>query len=267
MWTWGQALAYGVSELGGAEYTTDVLRLLTDKTDYNLLAVYELFDTELLNVNEFKQFVARRKLGEPVAYITERQDFWRSSFYVNNNVLIPRQDSELIVETLLELPTPASILELGVGSGAVLLSCLLELPAVKGFASDISQGALAVAKQNCQRHGCVVDFRLGSWLQPWVDTKFDIIIANPPYIADSDPCLQQLQYEPLSALVAKQHGLADLLTIINTAKQHLHSGGWLLLEHGFEQAEILEKNLSDWRLSYCLRDLNGHNRLTVAQAP
>lgn len=266
MLTWAQALAFGVDELGGSDNITDVLRLLTDKTKYNLLAVYEMADEEYPNVEEFKEFVARRKLGEPVAYITQRQDFWNNSFYVNNNVLIPRQDSELIIETLLGLPTPGTILELGVGSGAIIISYLLEARGVQGFASDLSPLALDVAKLNCQRHDCAINFRLGSWFEPWNGDKFDIIIANPPYIAASDSCLELLQYEPRLALVADESGLSELITIISVAQNYLNSGGWLLLEHGYDQAGILSEYLQGWHSVVCLQDLNGCDRLILAQA-
>ncbi len=262
--TWGQALAWGLSELGGQEHITDVLRLLTDKTEHNLLAVYELSDKPYPELSEFKDFIYRRQQGEPVAYITGRQDFWRSSFLVNADVLIPRQDSELIVETLLELD-PQSILELGVGSGAVIISYLLENKSCLGFASDISEAALAVAKTNSKLLSCPLEFRQGSWFAPWCGRKFDIIVANPPYIASNDPCLQSLKFEPSSALVSGQEGLADLFNIIEQAPKFLHSGGWLLLEHGSEQGKPLQDKLHEWPLSYCIPDINGKDRLTVAQ--
>lgn len=263
--TWGQALAYGLSELGQTA-KVDVLRLLTDHTEKNLLAVYDILDLSYPDFSEFQKKISRCKQGEPVAYITNRQDFWQSSFYVDTNVLIPRQDSELLVEHLLTLK-PATVLELGVGSGAVILSYLLENKAATGFASDLSMGALSVARRNSEQLACPLTLKHGSWFAPWASDKFAAIVANPPYIAANDPNLAALSHEPRSALVAADAGLADLKAIIAEAMHYLEPGGWLLLEHGFEQAKALATELLAWPLVYCLADINGRPRVTVAQAP
>ena len=264
MWTWGQALAWGISELG-PDNKVDVLRLLTDNTNYNLLAVYDLAEQPYINYQSFQEAVQRCLQGEPVAYITNRQDFWEYSFYVDQRVLIPRQDSELMVDTMLKLK-PNSVLELGVGSGAIIISYLLSAKTSQGFASDISHPALEVAKINSENLNCCLEFRQGSWLQPWQDMKFDMIIANPPYIASNDAALNDLRFEPQNALVANNNGLSDLQKIIEQAPLYLNSCGWLLLEHGFDQAHAVRSMLNNWRLSYSLKDINGKDRLTLAQA-
>lgn len=264
MWTWGQALAWGISELG-QDKKVDVLRLLTDNTNYNLLAVYDLSDQPCPHYQSFQKSVKRRLGGEPVAYITNRQDFWDYSFFVDQRVLIPRQDSELMVDTMLKFKAN-SVLELGVGSGAVIISYLLSAKTSQGFASDISSSALEVAKINSKNLNCNLEFRQGSWLQPWQDMKFDMIVANPPYIASNDGALNELKFEPQNALVADNNGLSDLQAIIEQAPLYLNSCGWLLLEHGFDQANTVRSMLKDWRLSYSLQDINGKDRLTLAQA-
>lgn len=270
MVTWGYALEWAIEELGGKQYTIDCLRLLTDDTDLNLMAVYDLQDKEFHSFSKFKQFVLRRKSGEPVAYITGRQDFWKSSFRVTPDVLIPRQDTELILEALLAIKfQPKTILELGVGSGALIISYLLENRDCKGYASDISHEALAVASLNAERLlSEKINFKQGSWFEPWQDHKFDAIVVNPPYIPESDPCLSELTFEPMQALVSHEYGLKDLKSIITVAYKYLNPHGYIIIEHGYNQYKALNSIIDKehYPFFYGLKDINGKDRVIVLQS-
>lgn len=266
--TWGQALKWGIKELATPSAKTDCLRLMTDNTPYNLLDVYKLSEHEFTDFNTFRSNIARCKLGEPVAYITGRQDFWQNSFFVNNNVLIPRHDSEIILETICQKQIHGQkILELGVGSGAIIISYLLSNKSACGFASDICFRALAVAETNMRNLACYnLTLRQGSWFEPWLGDKFDIIISNPPYIDEQDRHLESLSFEPRHALVAKTNGFHDLWSIIDNAHFFLEPGGWLILEHGAEQNLLDRFKPEIWHNIECLHDLGGRPRITLAQA-
>ncbi|MEP7057829.1 MAG: peptide chain release factor N(5)-glutamine methyltransferase [Caldimonas sp.] len=186
---------------------------------------------------------ARRAGGEPLAYIIGRKEFRGLVFRVEPSVLIPRPETEILVEQALGLlrrgPLTASsprLVDLGTGSGAIAIACKSAHPAAKILASDTSAAALAVARANAARLGVEVEFRIGSWWQPWAGERFDIIVSNPPYVAAADPHLVALRHEPLDALSAGIDGLEALEAIVGDAARHLQPGGWIWLEHGFDQA-------------------------------
>ena len=202
-------------------------------------------DTDALEANVHDQFIAmcqRRAAGEPVAYLTGHKEFYGLALQVDARVLDPRPDTETLVDWALEvlapLPSPR-VVDLGTGSGAIALALQHQRPTVEVLAVDASADALAVAQANALRLGLAVQFLHTSWLTG-VDGLFDAIVSNPPYIASADPHLAALTHEPLQALASGTDGLEDIRTIVAQAPGHLKPGGWLLLEHGYDQAEAVQ---------------------------
>jgi release factor glutamine methyltransferase len=193
----------------------------------------------------FSALVERRAAGEPVAYITGRRGFWSLDLEVTPATLIPRPETELLVELALRhLPPDAacSVADLGTGSGAIALAIARERPRARVAATDASADALAVARRNAQRHAIGnVAFAHGDWLAPLAGQRFDLIVSNPPYIEAADPHLAQgdLRFEPPAALASGPDGLDAIRRIVRDARTHLHPGGWLLFEHGWNQGEAV----------------------------
>jgi release factor glutamine methyltransferase len=201
---------------------------------------------------QFQQAVARRAQGEPVAYITGFKEFWSMPFAVNRDTLIPRPETELLVELALsrfdENPDGCKrVLDLGTGSGAIAVAMALERPAAIVHATDNSEAALAVAKQNATQLGASITFYISDWLENVPEGLYQLVISNPPYIEPGDPHLQQasLRYEPQQALVADDNGMADISIIANSAFDRIENNGWLLLEHGAEQGALARDCLRD----------------------
>ncbi|NWD77608.1 peptide chain release factor N(5)-glutamine methyltransferase [Pseudomonas gingeri] len=220
----------------------------------------------------FSDFLLRRRGGEPVAYILGQQGFWKLDLEVAPHTLIPRPDTELLVEAALELlpATPAQVLDLGTGSGAIALALANERPAWQVTAVDRVPEAVALAERNRQRLGLNNATVLNShWFSALDGQRFQLIISNPPYIASSDPHLAQgdVRFEPASALVAGADGLDDLRLIIAQAPQHLLADGWLMLEHGYDQAEAVRELLSAQGFSdvHSRTDLGGHQRISLGR--
>ena len=185
--------------------------------------------------------LARRLAGEPMAYITGVKEFFGLPLQVDARVLDPRDDTETLVEwalALLQQRLAPRVVDLGTGSGAIALALKSHCPAARVEAVDTSADALAVARANARQLQLDVHFAQGSWLEP-VQGDFDLIVSNPPYIAAADPHLAALRHEPLSALASGADGLDDIRRIILQGTQHLRPGGWLLLEHGYDQAEAV----------------------------
>lgn len=186
----------------------------------------------------YQQLCARRVAGEPLAYIVGRKEFFGLELQVDPRVLIPRPDTETLVEWALELLAPGpgpSVIDLGTGSGAIALAIKKSRPDAVVEAVDASAGALEVAAGNAQRLGLDLTFHLASWLTG-TTARYDVIAGNPPYVAEADSHLPALAHEPLSALAAGPDGLDDIRAIVAQARDHLKPGGWLLLEHGWDQA-------------------------------
>ena len=213
----------------------------------------------------------------PLAYLTGEQEFWGLSLSIDVRVLVPRPDTEILVECALEcLPdAPASTqaralqaLDLGTGSGAIALAIAQERRDVDIHACDISAECLAVAEANSRALGLPISLRLSDWFER-IDQRFHVIVANPPYIDSADPHLSQLQAEPRAALVAPNHGLADLQAIIERAPAHLHRDGWLLLEHGYDQGMATRELLTNRGFEQVgtRRDLGGNERVSWGQLP
>ncbi len=194
--------------------------------------------------------LARRRLAhEPIAYLTGSQAFYGLALQVNPSVLVPRPDTETLVDWALEvLPSSrARLLDLGTGSGAIALAIKSERPDAEVVATDQSPGALDVAQGNAKRLSLAVRFHQGDWFKALAqgEATFDCIVSNPPYIAENDAHLLALRSEPQAALVGGPDGLADLRHIVAHAREHLRTGGWLLLEHGHEQAHMVRALLHE----------------------
>ncbi len=221
----------------------------------------------------FHADLERRVAGEPVAYLTGRQGFWSLDLEVGPGTLIPRPETELLVEcALARIPedTPARIADLGTGSGAIALAIASERPRALVIATDTSSGALDVAKRNAARHGIAhVEFRCGDWFAPLRGERFDIVASNPPYIAQGDPHLGQgdLRFEPDAALASGVDGLAAIRTIVGQARAHLNSGGWLLLEHGWDQGDAVRALLicAGFVAVETVLDLENRDRVTAGR--
>jgi release factor glutamine methyltransferase len=213
----------------------------------------------------------RRESGEPIAYITGVREFHGLDFDVTPAVLIPRPETELLVELADErLPDNGDALDLGTGSGAVAVTLAHLRPDAKLTATDISAEALQIAERNAARHQCRITLLRSDWYDQ-VNGIFDLIISNPPYIAAGDPHLSQgdLRFEPSAALTDHADGLQAIETIINGAMQHLKPGGWLLLEHGYDQAASVRKlfDRGAWADIDRWRDLAGIERVSGARRP
>ncbi len=215
----------------------------------------------------------RRKHGEPVAYLTGTREFWSMELCVTSATLIPRPETELLVEKALEhVPHDATwtIADLGTGSGAIALAIAKERPRCRVIATDISPAALKVARSNVAKFGLTnIEFREGSWFEPLTDIKLDMIVSNPPYISISDPHLKQgdVRHEPATALIAGTDGLDAIRHMAQYAREVLKPGDWLLFEHGWDQAvavgELLRQN--DYSDMVYHHDLAGHARITVCR--
>lgn len=193
----------------------------------------------------FARWLRRRARGEPVAYLLGRREFWSLELEVTPDTLIPRPETELLVElALAHLPADqaVAVADLGTGSGAIALALAVERPLARIVATDRSAAALAVARRNAARLAIPnLDFREGDWCAPLANQRFAVLVANPPYVAAADPRWRQgdLRFEPPTALVGGADGLDALRAIIAQAPDHLKSAGWLLLEHGCDQGEAV----------------------------
>jgi release factor glutamine methyltransferase len=196
----------------------------------------------------FAAYAQRRLSTEPVAYITGQKEFFGLTLQVDHRVLDPRADTETLVEwalsCLADTPSP-DVVDLGTGSGAIALSLKHTRPDAQVCAVDASADALSVASANAERLALPVDFHHGSWLAPLNGRTFDAIVSNPPYVASDDEHLAALKYEPLLALASGADGLDDIRMIVRAATQHLKPNGWLLLEHGYDQAHAVQTLLGN----------------------
>lgn len=218
---------------------------------------------------QLKAAFSRRAAGEPIAYITGEREFFSRNFIVTPAVLIPRPETEALVEFALKhAPRNGKILDVCTGSGCVAISIACERPDLQVYASDISEAALSVARANAVKLGAQVHWREGSLLTPWEGEKFALIVANPPYIAQQDPHLQQgdLRFEPSLALTDGANGLQMISALITQSLSHLQADGLLALEHGFDQALAVRKFMqaAAYKKIQTLSDLAGHERITHA---
>jgi len=246
-----QARAQGLDRLDAQLLLLQVLARPSQDRAWLLAHDRDLIDAP--DQARFAALVARRTAGEPLAYLTGQREFFGLTLTVDPRVLIPRPDTETLVSWALELlpqvpndttetAPPWQALDLGTGSGAIALALKAQRPQLQVHALDQSEGALAVARKNAEQLGLEVYFGQGSWLDG-VQERYQLIVANPPYIADADPHLAALRHEPLQALTSGTDGLSDLRTIVAAAPACLQPGGWLLLEHGYDQAGSVQRLL------------------------
>lgn len=219
----------------------------------------------------FFELLTRRENGEPVAYLTGKKGFWNIELSVNPTVLIPRPETELIVELALGLAQEQikSMVDLGTGSGAIAISLARERPDWIVSATDITTGAIATARNNALSNNANVNFMQGHWCRPLSGMCFDLIVSNPPYIRANDPQLAQsvLKYEPVGALISDVDGLAALREIIVNSRRHLNPGGWIILEHGYDQSNkvcaMLDSN--GYRSIEAYQDIANTDRTVMAR--
>ena len=219
---------------------------------------------------QFLSLVAKREHGHPVAYLTGRREFWSREFIVTPDVLIPRPETELLVEICLEMipcNTMRKLIDLGTGSGIIAITLAAERPELEVTATDLCPAALVVARKNAQRFKIDnLHFYQSHWFDDLTDSIYDIIVSNPPYIAQDDPHLQRgdLRFEPDGALISEQHGLRNIEMIADAARNHLNPGGYLLLEHGFNQREQVQTIFKQYEYKNVRThtDLSGQPRVT-----
>lgn len=253
----------------------DAQLLLTNVLGQNRTYLYTWGDQALSDdqQQQVDALLQRRLGGEPLAYIVGQREFWSLPFKVAPSTLIPRADTETLVEWALDLaaqqqlPEQGSALDLGTGSGAIALAIASELPAWQVTAADVQPEAVALASSNQQQLGCDNARIIQSdWFQAASAETFDLIVSNPPYIDGDDPHLQlgDVRFEPMSALVAADAGMADLHHIIRQAPAHLNAGGWLLLEHGYQQADAVCELLTQRGFTQVenRKDLGGNPRIS-----
>jgi len=225
-------------------------------------------------LSQFSDLVTRRIQGEPIAYITGHREFWSLDLKITSDTLIPRPDTELLVEVALELIPPDHsfvIADLGTGSGAIAAAIASERPSCKVFATDISTSALKAAEENFkQLHLTNIHSCKGAWCSALPQNQqFNLIVSNPPYIPDSDPHLAQgdLPWEPRNALASGTDGLDDIRSIIDQSPDHLTTGGWLLLEHGYDQGAEVRDLLKarGFKKISTQQDLAGQDRVSKGQ--
>ncbi len=222
---------------------------------------------------KFQQLLEQRQQGVPIAYITGHREFWSRDFKVCSDVLIPRPDTELLIELSLQLidnKSKVRLLDLGTGSGIIAITLAAEKPSIEVIATDLSNKALNIAKQNAKTHHINnIHFIQSCWFDQVIQLKFDLVVSNPPYIEHNDPHLSQgdLRFEPESALVAADRGLKDINTICNHAYNYLTSDGTLLIEHGFDQQSAVQAIFKsfDYHNIKTHTDLSGNPRVTTGQ--
>lgn len=223
------------------------------------------------NLNRYESLITRREQGEPIPYIIGQQEFFSRPFRVREGVLIPRPDTETLIETVLEETNRTqaqTLLDMGTGSGCIAITLALENPALSVSATDLSEKALEIAKENACTLGAEIKFSQGAWYDALSnDARFDVIVSNPPYIHPEDEHLSALQYEPISALTDGHDGLEDLRSIVAGAPKHLNPYGLLVLEHGWDQGQAVRNlfNPEIWQNVRTVRDLGENDRVTLAR--
>lgn len=267
-----QLLALAVSQIKSDTAALDAEILLTYVLDKNRtwLATWPEYEVPQDLLENYLQLVKRRVGGEPIAYIVGERDFWTLTLNTDSSTLIPRPETELLVEQALAVLAPirqAKILDLGTGTGAIALAIASERPQDSVFACDFNAAAVSLARANAKKNNIRnIDIFESDWFERVAETEFDLILSNPPYVAEGDPHLQQgdLVFEPNTALIAKQDGFADIKLICEQATGYLKADGALMFEHGFEQGEIAREIMigNGYTQVNTVQDLAGLDRLT-----
>ncbi len=222
-------------------------------------------------LNLYQKLIWQRQQGVPVAYLTGSREFWSRDFKVSKDVLIPRPDTELLIELSLKLMVDKQsikLIDLGTGSGIIAITLAAENPFALVTATDISTNALKIARHNAKMHHINnICFKQSSWFSDIDDNNFDLVISNPPYIAANDPHLQQenIQHEPQKALISPEQGLQDIRIIANQARRHLNPKGHLLIEHGYNQQADVQAIFKSFNYQqiFTHTDLSGNPRVTT----
>jgi len=271
--TVGRLLTSAARRLPGDEARAEAERLLAHALGVGPTWLYTHRDDVLApaQVTGFERLLERRLAGEPVAYLLGHRGFWRFDLAVTPATLIPRPETERLVELALErLPDgrPLRVADLGTGTGAIALAIAFERPLAQVVATDASAAALAIAQGNAKALGLSrVEFREGDWFGPLAGERFDLIASNPPYIAQDDAHLTQgdLRFEPASALASGVDGLDDIRRIAAAAPTHLRDGGWLLVEHGWDQGDAVREIFSNAGLEgvETVQDWERRDRVTL----
>ena len=241
--------------------------------DRTALAIAPEAPLKMEQLERLENLLVRRAQGEPVAYLLEEKEFWSLTLWVTRDALIPRPETELLVECALdriEDTTAVQVLDLGTGSGAIALALARERPAAQITATDVSLRALEVARANARAHGLQnVDFRAGHWLNAVPGQCYSLIACNPPYVAYDDPHVEtwHTKYEPQLALISGKDGMEALQQIIPAAPRALVPGGWLVLEHGHQQEPAVDHLLYQARFDSIIhyRDASGKSRVSAAR--
>lgn len=243
-----EVLTKAISRLGllfdCAALDAEILLCMVLKKERDYLRAWSTKHLNPKQITAFENLLTQRLKGVPIAYLTGKREFWSREFKVTADVLIPRADTELLIElSLTRIPKnkPCKIIDLGTGSGVIAITLAAERPYAKVMAIDISQASLQIAKENARFHGLnSLCFQQSNWFTRIVKSEFDFIVSNPPYIAADDPHLHELRFEPQQALISENKGLKDIATIAKSAYGYLKPGGSLLIEHGCEQQQAVQ---------------------------
>ncbi len=256
-----------------AALDAEILLCLTIDKERSYLRTWPERHLQPEQTARFWSMIQERQKGTPVAYITGTREFWSRDFVVTPDVLIPRPDTEVLIELSLKLAPdnkPVKIIDLGTGSGIIAITLALELPHAYVIATDSSMAALNIAKLNANKHHTDnIQFYQSDWFANVPNDKFNLIVSNPPYVAEND-ChlgLGDVRFEPLTALCAGEHGLKDIKIIADTARTRLEPDGYLLIEHGYDQQVPVQTIFKDFHYDnvQTVTDLSGQPRATYGQ--
>jgi len=267
------ALVDSESENDSARLDAEILLALTLQKPRTWLYTWPEHIPSLPEQHMYLDLLRRRQSGEPVAYLTHRREFFGLELKINHHVLVPRPETETLVQCVLDVladNSAARIADLGTGSGAVALALASQKPQARIVATDASSDALALARENAERLGIDnVTFMAGDWLVPLSGLTFDLIASNPPYIAEDDPHLSRdgVRFEPKPALVSGKDGLDAIRQLVTESPACLETGGWLMIEHGFDQGEAVRGLFTEVGFIDVVthRDLGGNERVTIGK--
>ena len=256
-----------------ASLDAEILMCQILKKERSFLRAWPDIELQSKQTNQFWSLIKQRQQGTPIAYITGNKEFWSRDFHVNPDVLIPRPDTELIIELSLKLildNKPIKIIDLGTGSGIIAITLAAERLQADISATDLCLAALSIAKLNARKHDINnIKFYQSNWFANVPPIKFNLIITNPPYIAEDDVHLTQgdIRFEPRSALCSGKQGLNDIIIIADTARNFLEPGGHLLIEHGYDQQHSVQSILKEYHYDFVqtATDLSGQPRVTYGQ--
>ena len=264
-----------VEQIGGDSPRLDAELLLSHVTGLGRTSFRAWPEREVPaeQAEPFMNLVAQRASGQPIAYLLGEQEFWSLPLKVSSSTLIPRPDTECVVEAALslELPANARVLDLGTGTGAIALALASEQSGWQILASDRVEQAVALARENSQQLGLSITVVQSHWFDQIPAGTFDLLISNPPYIPASDHHLKEgdVRFEPESALVAGEDGLDDIRLLVTEGLDWLNPNGWMLLEHGYDQGEAVRDLFAKagWRNIETRKDYGGNDRMTLARKP